>query len=462
MRLIDIVSAPWAITPEMFQEVQGIYARHLRGEKIDIAAIEARVGAPLANTRSDLVIENGVAIIALDGVLAKRANLFMRISGGTSMQIAAEQVRQAVADPAVIAIVLSIDSPGGTVDGTSELADAVFAARDVKPVVAVADGTMASAAYWIGSAAAQVFINGPTTQVGSIGVVATHVDYSRMDKNAGVDTTEITAGKYKRLETEGGSLTREGRVVMQDTVNQLYSIFVDAVARNRGVSVDDALSKMADGRMFIGSKAIEAGLVDGVATLGQIIARAAAGEFQAADTTALDGASTTVSTIEDVPMTITVESVKKEHPDVANALIAEGRKATDDSVTAAKADARAEGAKSERERIVAVLDQSMAGHEKLVKELAFDGKTTGPEAAVKVLQAERSKGVQRLADLNADAAGAANVPVVDASDKTKVNLPPAEIASRARAYQDAEAKAGRKVSDAEAVDHVLKETGNGK
>lgn len=465
MRLIDVVSAPWAITPEMFSEVQGIYGRHVRGEKIDISALESRLGVSLQNARKSLEVENGVAVISLDGVLAKRMNFFMYISGGTSTQIAAVQLAAALADPAVTAIVLHVDSPGGTVDGTSELADAVFAARGIKPVIAIADGTMASAAYWIGSAAEKVFIASPTTVVGSIGVVSTHVDYSRYDKNAGIDAIEITAGKYKRLETESGSLTREGRVVMQSQVDQIYGIFVDAVARNRGAGVEDVLSRMADGRVFIGDKAIEAGLVDGVSTLSQVIARAAAGEFQAADKlTALAGVAQTVAHEGDVPMKITVESVKTEHPDVANALIAEGRKAgSDEGNTAGKAEGRVEGAQAERARIQAVLETSMPGHESLVKTLAFDGKTTGPEAAQQVLAAVKTKGsaASALTDLRTDAAAAR---VADSGGAKEVApakaADPAAIAAKAQQYIASEAKEGREVSTAQAVDHVMKEKTN--
>ncbi len=468
MRLVDVVSAPWAITPDMFSEIQGAYARHMRGDKIDVQAIEARVGTPLNNTRTELEIDQGVAIVTLDGVLAKRMNLFMRISGGTSTQIAAKEIRAALADPAVKAIVLNIDSPGGTVDGTQELADLVYSARGVKPIVAVADGTMCSAAYWIGCAADKVFITSDTTVVGSIGVVATHMDYSRQDKNAGIDTTEITAGRFKRLDTESGSLTREGRAEFQAQVDQLYQVFIAAVARNRDTTEDDVHERMADGRTFLGQKAIATGLVDGVATLSQAIDKAAA---MAANPTAsaLDGVSKPAAITEDVPtMDPTVESLKKEHPDVANALVAEGRKAGEDALTATKAEGRLEGAKAERERIQGVFAQSTPGHEALIRELAFDGKTTGPEAAVQVLAAERAKTAQRSKDLRADAGAAGNVAsaaapdaAADAAANPKPKATAAEIAQRAREYQDAEAAKGRKVSDAQAVDHVMKEMGNG-
>ncbi len=455
MRVIDVISAPWAITPEMFSEVHSIYARHLRGEKLNVEAIEAKVGGPLANTGRELEItEGGVAVICLEGVLAKKMNLFMRISGGTSMQVVGSQIRQAVADPNVTAIVLCIDSPGGTVDGTQQLADIVYASREKKPIVAIADGTICSAAYWIGSAASKVYIASETTDVGSIGVVATHTDYSRYDKNAGIDSIEITAGKYKRMETESGSLTREGRAEMQAVVNQIYALFVGQVARNRGTTEDDVQQRMADGRIFIGKKAIDAGLVDGVSTLDDVIAMAAA---MAAETprTELDGVSTTVATTEVIIMT--PEQLKKDHPATASALVEEGRVAgrTEGEATGRCA-GRAEGATAERERISSVLSQRMAGHDELVTRLAFDGKTTGPEAAVQVLAAEKARGTQHHNNLASDAAAANVRATTDAPlPAPKKDIDAVATAAKAREYIEAEAKKGNTVSEIDAIDHVL-------
>lgn len=268
MKLHDIATAPWAITPEMFGEVQAIYSRHLRGEKIDLNALEAKIGAPLPGaTRGYDVDQNGVAVIPIDGVLSKRMNLLSQISGGTSMALLASDIQQALDDPLVSTIILNIDSPGGTVDGTQQLANMIFEARGTKPIIALADGTMASAAYWIGSAADEVYAASQTTTVGSIGVVATHKDVSGAEASAGVKTTEIAAGKYKRIASQYEPLTQEGRQTIQDAVDYTYSIFVNDVARNRGTTADTVLENMADGRMFQGQQAVDAGLVDGIATL---------------------------------------------------------------------------------------------------------------------------------------------------------------------------------------------------
>lgn len=272
MKVIDVLNSPWAITPEKLLEIRAIYATHLRGEKIDLAGVEARIGRSLKNERTPYAMEGSTAIVTIEGVLAKKANLFMDISGGTSMQLVESDFKAAMADPAVKAIVLSIDSPGGTVDGTEGLANTIYGARGSKPIVAIADGTMASAAYWIGSAADKIYAADNSTKVGSIGVVATHEDYSQAEHAAGVKVTEITAGKYKRVASSHEPLSQDGRASIQSMVDHIYSNFVETVARNRGVGVAKVSDEMADGRIFLGQQAVKAGLVDGVSTMAAQVA----------------------------------------------------------------------------------------------------------------------------------------------------------------------------------------------
>ena len=395
MKVIDILTAPWAIQPSKLLEIQGIYATHLRGDKIDVKGIEAAIGKPLNNQAQGYEVIDGVAVLPITGVISKRMNLFAQISGGVSTELVARDLKAAIADPAVNAIILQIDSPGGTVDGTEMLANLVRQARDIKPTVAFADGMMASAAYWIGSAAGRIYMGDSVAQIGSIGVVATHQDISAAEQARGVKTTEITAGKYKRAASQFAPLTESGRQTIQDQVDYLYSIFVQAVAENRGVSVDTVLENMADGRVFIGQQAIDAGLVDGVSTLDALIAKlsqqgagALVSARKPAATKQLAIAAESTTKKGATNMTITKEQLLAEAPDVAGALSAEGH---------------ATGATAERERIQAVMAQAMPGHDALINSLAFDGKTTGPEAAVAVLNAERTLRGKALADRRADA-----------------------------------------------------------
>lgn len=397
MTILDVLTAPWAIQPAKLLEIQDIYRAHARGEKADLAGIEQRLGRPLANEPKRYDVIDGVAVLPIEGVIAKKMNLFTQISGGTSSELAAAALSEAVADPAVHSVILSIDSPGGTVDGTQALANAVLAARGAKPIVTLANGTMASAAYWIGSAASRAYIADATTQVGSIGVVATHVDVSAAEAQRGIKTTEISAGKYKRVASQYGPLSDAGRQSIQDQVDYTYSIFVDAVATQRGVSPDVVLQNMADGRVFIGQQAVSAGLVDGITTMGALIATL---NEARADPFTTRGANT---------MPLTREQIAAEAPDILATLLAEG-------------------ASAERARIQAVEGALIPGHEALIASLKFDGKTSGGDAALAVNAAERSMRASAALALAGDA---------------PVPLP----SSSAPAYTPPQAKAGAEPDD---------------
>lgn len=383
MKLLDVLHAPWAITPDKLLEIQAIYATHLRGEKIDVAAVEQRIGRPLANEPKSYEIIDGVAILPIEGVIAKRANLFMQISGGVSSEMVARSLREALADTSVHSIILSIDSPGGTVDGTQLLANIIVAGRDAKPIVTFASGMMGSAAYWIGSAAQAIYIADDTTEVGSIGVVATHVDVSKAEEARGVKTTEVYAGKFKRISSQYAPLSDDGRKTIQERVDYTYSLFVQAVAHNRGVAEEKVLSDMADGRVFMGKQAIEAGLVDGVSTLDALVSKLNV-DRQAGTTKPRAGAAHKPTPPKGNSMSLTKDQVAADHPDIAKAFMADG-------------------ATAERARIQAVEGQSMAGHEAIINTMKFDGKSTAGDAALAVLAAEKSVLSSRAAALAKDA-----------------------------------------------------------
>lgn len=329
--IIDIVCGPWAIMPDRLIEIQGIYATHLRGEKISIPDVEAKLGRKLDNRYESFQVQDGVAIIPLQGAIAKKMNLFSQISGGASAELVKRDIEQALADPKIKGIILDVDSPGGTVDGTAEVADFIYNSRGSKPILAYSDGMIASAAYWIASACDSIHISSDTNTIGSIGVVAAHRDYSKAEERMGVKTTEITAGKYKRIASQHEPLSDEGRADIQAKLDYLYTAFVNDVARNRGTSVETVLSDMADGRVFIGKQNIENGLVDGVATLDDLIDTITSGQAQPGRKPQPQqkqkkrpaGAAADNQTIEEKIMN--KEQLKAQHPELYDALISEGR-----------------------------------------------------------------------------------------------------------------------------------------
>jgi signal peptide peptidase SppA len=450
MKLIDVLTSPWAIQPEKLREIQAIYSAHFRGDKIDIEAIEARLGRPLSNEQQDYEVrDGGVAVLPISGVISNKANMFTRVSGGASAQMLQQQVESMRADPSVRSVVLDLDTPGGNVLGIPSLAESIRALSAEKPTVACCTGTMASAGYWIGSAANAVYISGLTDYVGSIGVVATHAFDPR---SASKQTTEITAGKYKRMGSESAPLTAEGKAYIQSQVDEIYRVFVETVAQNRKVSADQVLEHMADGRIFIGQQAIDAGLVDGVSTVDAMVAKLAENPSQfvnrrKAKIAAAGTDHQTAGAAADEPLTDepvqhvtiepTIQGVSMDPKELAAKFVAENADAA--------AIVRAEGAAAERARIQGVREQTMPGHEALIEALAFDGKTTGPEAAVQVLAAERARvsgaAAARAADAPAPVATATETEETAAAPVASMRAPSGFVIDEGQAKLDAEAKA---------------------
>lgn len=261
---------PWAILPGMLDTLLGVLQARLAGERLSAETIEAKIGGAPARPEPQRV--GAVAVLPLHGVVAQRMNMFMEISGGTSTEVFGQQLRAALADPEVAAVVIDIDSPGGSVFGVEELALAIHGARGGKPIVAVADSLAASAAYWIGAQADQL-VASPSAQVGAIGVFQVHEDRSEADKLAGMRYTVLKAGRYKAAENPHAPLSDEAASVMQATVDDYYDLFLRAVARGRGVSVSDVRNGFGEGAVVAARSALAAGMVDRIETLSDVVAR---------------------------------------------------------------------------------------------------------------------------------------------------------------------------------------------
>lgn len=444
-RLLDVVTAPWAILPGKLIEIVAAYDARMLGEQVDLQAVAASLGRPLGSEPQDYEILNGVAVIPIMGTIGRRANLFSDISGGASSDLVMRDLRAAAANSRVNSILLHIDSPGGTVAGTQQLADVVREVGAAKPLVTLGDGTMASASYWVGSAAKAVYIADGTTEVGSIGIVTSHRDMSGAEAQRGVKTTEIYSGKYKRIASSFAPLSEEGHVYMKDQVDYLYTQFVQAVADNRGASVDQVLADMADGRVFIGQQAIDAGLVDGIATLEQLVGRLAAGEFSKTGARTVPPSKTRAdlpTSPKGTSMSITREELAAQSPELLQQI---------------QSEASAAGAAAERERILGVEAHAMAGHEKLIATLKADGKTTPDQAAAQVLAAHRGALAAQATALVIDAPAAlpAKVNNADASDKKAPTQQ--EITARANELVSAAKASGGQLSFTAAATQAAKE-----
>lgn len=213
----------------------------------------------------DYRIIDRVAVIPISGLITKNVSFWSWLFPGSSITGITELLQTAITDPKVDAILLNIDSPGGTVNGTNALSEAIFEARNEKPIIAYAS-MMASAAYWIGCGANYVFAD-KTADIGSIGVLMVHTEYSKHYENEGVKTTYLTAGKYKAIGNDSEPLSELAKETFRKELDYVYGIFIDTVAKNRGVAADFVKNNMADGRIFIGEQAVTAGLVDMVASI---------------------------------------------------------------------------------------------------------------------------------------------------------------------------------------------------
>lgn len=218
------------------------------------------------NIRPATSTGGAIAVLTLNGVISQHSDWY----SDASVDDFSLDFLAALNDPSVSAILIAIDSPGGSVYGVQELAQMILAARDQKMIVAISNSLAASAAYWIGCCASQFYCT-PSGEVGSIGVWQAHMDISSMLENAGVKTTLISAGKYK---TEGNPyepLDDDAVSFMQSRVEDYYSSFTNSVAAARGVDVDAVVNGMGQGRVLGAAAAKKANMIDGVATMPQVI-----------------------------------------------------------------------------------------------------------------------------------------------------------------------------------------------
>ena len=211
----------------------------------------------------------GIAVIPIHGSLVKRSLGMEAASGLTSYSEIAAMLDAALADPQVSGILLDIDSPGGEASGSFELARRVREASAVKPVWAVANDAAYSAAYAIAASAQRLFVT-ETGGVGSIGVIALHVDQSVKDAKDGYRFTAVTAGAHKNDYSPHEPLSDSAKSELQGEVDRLYAIFTEHVAAMRGLDLDAVLATEAG--LFFGSNAVAQGLADGLQTMEATLA----------------------------------------------------------------------------------------------------------------------------------------------------------------------------------------------
>lgn len=250
----------WCIEPLwLSQAVSNIQAGLWKPRTNDLQAYhdDSMLSAAVQEKRSyDLI--HGVAILPINGAMMKSESKF----GGCGTVQLRQMIRSAVKDPDVKTILMKIDSPGGHVAGTQELADEIWRAREKKTVLAHIDDLGASAAYWAASQAMRVTAN-ETGEIGSIGTIAILVDTSSRMNRLGVQTHVVSTGKYKGVGTEGASISQDDLSYIQARVDNFNGFFHKAIRRGRSLA-DTRMQAVSEGQVFGAQEAKSLGLIDAI------------------------------------------------------------------------------------------------------------------------------------------------------------------------------------------------------
>lgn len=276
---------------------------------------------------------DGTLVIPILGSMVNRAGWLDAMSGIQSYGTIQKEIEEGLDNPNVKSILLEMDSPGGTVAGAFDLRDYIMSVRGQKPIVALSTDTMASAAYLIGSACDNVYTT-QTGQVGSIGVVAMHMDQSKANEEKGVKPTFIYAGDYKVAGNPHEPLEGEALTYLQESVNDSYEMFVNAVAESRGLEASKVKGTQA--RMYRGEKAIEMGLADKVMTYAQTLEELASSAPRVQNPMSINQRGLKMDKDELETMQAELASLKEQNEALRGAVISEGYKITANGIEKAQ------------------------------------------------------------------------------------------------------------------------------
>lgn len=216
---------------------------------------------PGSNPRGGYDVVAGVAIIQVSGTLVQKLGSLRPYSGMTGYDGIRQNFLMAISDPAVKAVMLDVDSPGGEVSGCFDLVDAIYRARGKKPIWAILNESAYSAAYAIASAADRIYLP-RTGGVGSIGVIWMHMDWSQALTSAGLKVTFITFGETKADGHPEIPLSGEALARFQADIDTMGALFVSTVARNRNIPEQSVRDTQA--ATYMGAAGVSQGLADGV------------------------------------------------------------------------------------------------------------------------------------------------------------------------------------------------------
>ena len=225
--------------------------------------------AELNAARFQPIRRGKVAVLPLSGPMIHKGGVLASLFGTThdGFGTAFDALMD---DSGIGAVVFDVDSPGGTVAGTPELAARIRSRRGEKPIIAVSNSLMASAAFWVGSAA-DTGVAAPSADVGSVGVLAVHNDFSGFNERIGVKPTIIKSAPFKAEGNPEEPLGDDALAFFQSRVDEMHGAFVRDLAIQRGTTENRVNKDFGQGRVMSAKQAVENGLADRVATLDQVI-----------------------------------------------------------------------------------------------------------------------------------------------------------------------------------------------
>lgn len=268
-----IASQPWAMSQQGLDTMIGVLSYRMRnGGPLSAEQVEARLnGRQERNVRESA---GNIAVIPIRGVISNRINMLADVSQmGTSAEKIERDIRAAYADEAIKAIVIDMDTPGGSAAGTPELGDTLRSMRGgKKPIITQVNALSASAGYWIASNTDEI-VAVPSAQIGSIGVITIHKQIAQMMENEGIVATIIASSKYKAEGNPYEPLSEEALQHLTDMVNQYDDMFIKAVAEGRGTSTARVRGDFGQGRTLLAAEAKKLGMIDRVGTMRETLER---------------------------------------------------------------------------------------------------------------------------------------------------------------------------------------------
>jgi len=339
------IAKHWAIEPDALQSMKTT----IQQVQADLSLFSTK---PLANSHRTTV-RNGIAIIPVHGVITPRFDLFTLLMGGTAFDSLTHDLKVAAADEDVRAILLDIDSPGGVAVGTSEMAELVHKIAAEKPVWAYVGRTCCSAAYWIASATTKIIAH-KSALVGSIGVVSTVPVQENPDAD-GYRQIEIVSSNAKNKRPD--PRTPEGIDTIRAELDALEKEFIGDISKYRNTATEKVVTDFGQGGVLLGTAAEQAGMIDATGDFESCLA-----EISTLTTTNPKGGNAMSKT---EPVAITDEQI---------------------------AQYRAEGAAAERERLLALDEVAVAGHEDLLAQAKADPTMTAEKLALAIVKAEKATG----------------------------------------------------------------------